>query len=168
VEIDGEHYWDGGYSGNPALYPLIYDAQCSDMLLVQINPIEHAELPDTAAEIMERMNEVTFNAGLLAELRAIEFVRRLLAEGRLDASRYKSVLLHRIDGGAALAEFGAASKTRADRAFCASCSRWAAPRGTLDHRPPRRCGCAPDVQIVDNPEFVNPCPSQPAGRLAEP
>jgi NTE family protein len=63
------------------------------------------------------MNEVTFNASLLAELRAIEFVRRLLAEGKLDARRYKNVRMHRIDGGAALAPFGADSKSRADMAF---------------------------------------------------
>ena len=117
VEIDGEHYWDGGYSGNPALHPLIYKTDCADVLLVQINPIEHQGVPDSASEIMERMNEVTFNAALLSELRAIEFVRRLLAEGKLDARRYKNVRMHRIDGGAALAPFGADSKSRADMSF---------------------------------------------------
>ena len=117
VQIDGEHYWDGGYSGNPALHPLIYHTECADILLVQINPIEHRTLPETAQDIMERTNEVTFNASLLAEMRAIEFVRRLLAEGRLDPRRYKDVRLHRIDGGALLQGFGAASKARADLAF---------------------------------------------------
>ena len=67
VEIDGEHYWDGGYSGNPALHPLIYKTDCADVLLVQINPIEHQGVPDSASEIMERMNEVTFNAALQRE-----------------------------------------------------------------------------------------------------
>ena len=89
----------------------------ADVLLVQINPIEHPDLPDTAPEIMERMNEVTFNASLLGELRAIDFVRRLLAEGKLDPKRYKNVLLHRIDGGAALSELGATSKARSDLSF---------------------------------------------------
>ena len=117
VEIDGQHYWDGGYSGNPAIYPLIYRTDAADILLVQINPIDHDNLPDDAQEIMERVNEVTFNAGLLAELRAIEFVRRLLAEGKLDNRRYKNVLMHRIDGGAVLAPMGAASKMRTDMAF---------------------------------------------------
>lgn len=117
VEVEGEYYWDGGFSGNPALYPLIYETACADVLLVQINPVEQNSLPSTAAEIAERVNEVTFNASLLGELRAIDFVRRLLAEGKLDPKRYKSVLLHRIDGGLALSEFGAASKTRADLAF---------------------------------------------------
>ena len=117
VEVEGEFYWDGGFSGNPALYPLIYGTACSDMLLVQINPIEHDKLPGTATEIMERTNEIMFNAGLLSELRAIDFVRRLLAEGRLDATKYKNVLMHRIDGGAALSDYGAASKSRVDMAF---------------------------------------------------
>lgn len=117
VDIDGEPYWDGGYSGNPALYPLIYETQSSDILLVQINPIDHSDWPDTVPEIMERINEVTFNASLLAELRAIGFVRRLLAEGKLDPQHYKDVRMHRIDGGAVLASFGAASKSRADLAF---------------------------------------------------
>jgi len=117
VEIDGELYWDGGYSGNPALHPLIYQAECSDILLVQINPIEHLGVPDTVPEIMDRMNEVTFNASLLAELRAIEFVRRLLAQGKLDPRRYKDVRMHRIDGGAVLARMGSASKARADLGF---------------------------------------------------
>ena len=114
VEIEGEHYWDGGFSGNPALYPLLYETQSRDILLVQINPKESEKLPDSASEIMDRMNEVTFNAGLLAELRAIEFVVRLLEQKRLDSNRYKHVLMHRIDGGAALKPYGASSKGRAD------------------------------------------------------
>ena len=117
VEIDGQHYWDGGYSGNPAIYPLIYRTEARDVLLVQINPIDHDPLPNDSQEIMERVNEVTFNASLLAELRAIEFVRKLLAEGKLDGRRYKDVLMHRIDGGSQLAPFGSASKMRADLAF---------------------------------------------------
>ena len=99
------------------MHPLIYQTETSDILLVQINPIEHLDLPHSGQEIMERMNEVTFNASLLAELRAIEFVRRLLAEGKLDARRYKSVRMHRIDGGAVLDPFGADSKARADMAY---------------------------------------------------
>ena len=118
VQIEGEYYWDGGYSGNPAIYPLIYETKSADVMLVQINPVESPYKPGAgAADIMERVNEITFNAPLLAEIRAIEFVARLLAEGRVDPGRYKNVLLHRLDGGAALAQFGAASKARADAAF---------------------------------------------------
>ena len=117
VQVDGEYYWDGGYSGNPALAPLVELCSTRDILLVQINPRESSNIPDTASDIADRLNEVTFNASLLGELRAIDFVRRLLAEGKLDPQRYKNVLLHRIDGGAALSTLGAASKTRADLAF---------------------------------------------------
>jgi NTE family protein len=118
VQIGDEHYWDGGYSGNPAIWPLIYGTRTSDVILVQLNPIEAPYQPGASAQdITNRVNEITFNASLQAEMRAIDFVRRLLAEKRLDPSRYKNILLHRVDGGAALSQFGAASKVRADMGF---------------------------------------------------
>lgn len=115
VEIDGDHFWDGGYSGNPAIHPLIYRCESRDIVLVQINPIRRTELPKKPGEIMDRMTEITFNAALIAEMRAIDFVKRLLAEGKLDASHYKDVLMHRIDGGQALEKFTAASKASTDK-----------------------------------------------------
>ena len=115
IEIDGEHYWDGGYSGNPAIHPLIYNCRSRDIMLVQINPIKRDKLPTTAAEIMDRMNEITFNAGLLAEMRAIDFVKRLIAQGKLDANHYKDILMHRIDGGELLEQYNAASKVSTNR-----------------------------------------------------
>ena len=151
VEIEGEAYWDGGYSGNPALHPLIYQTETSDILLVQINPVEHLDVPSSASEIMERMNEVTFNASLLAELRAIEFVRRLLAGGKLDARRYKSVRMHRIDGGSVLAPFGADSKLRADLAFVRklfALGRTAGQEWLHAHR--KDVGVRPSIKIADN------------------
>ncbi len=114
VEIEGEFYWDGGYSGNPAIHPLIYDCDSRDILLVQINPIHRAKLPTSAVEIMDRLNEISFNATLIAELRAIDFVKRLLAMGKLDPTHYKDVLLHRIDGGEVLEQLGAATKLSTD------------------------------------------------------
>jgi NTE family protein len=111
VEIEGDHYWDGGYSGNPAIHPLIYNCTGRDIVLVQINPIQRDKLPTTSAEIADRINEVTFNAGLIAEMRAIDFVKRLLAEGKLDPAHYKDVLMHRIDGGDALEAYAASTKT---------------------------------------------------------
>ncbi|MBT9492372.1 MAG: patatin-like phospholipase family protein [Paucibacter sp.] len=111
VEIEGDHFWDGGYCGNPAIHPLIYECQARDIMLVQINPIQRDKLPTTPGEIMDRLNEVTFNAALIAEMRAIDFVKRLLAEGRLDPTHYKDVLMHRIDGGEALEDFAASSKS---------------------------------------------------------
>jgi NTE family protein len=114
VEIDGEHYWDGGYAGNPAIHPLIYDCASRDVILVQINPIQRAGLPTTAADILDRLNEITFNSALIAEMRAIDFVKRLLTEGKLDPSRYKDVLMHRIDGGKVLENFAASTKSQTD------------------------------------------------------
>ncbi len=110
VEIEGDHFWDGGYSGNPAMHPLIYNCQSRDILLVQITPIRRNKLPTNSAQIMDRITEVTFNVGLIAEMRGIDFVNRLLADGKLDPAHYKYVLMHRIDGGEVLEAFAASSK----------------------------------------------------------
>jgi NTE family protein len=115
VEIEGNHYWDGGYSGNPAIHPLIYNCSSRDIMLVQINPIKREKLPTTAAEIMDRMNEITYNAALIAEMRAIDFVKRLIAQGKLDTTHYKDLLMHRIDGGDLLEDYNAASKVSTNR-----------------------------------------------------
>lgn len=117
VEIEGEQYWDGGYSGNPAIHPLVYECRSRDVVLVQINPLRRNTLPTTAADILDRLNEITFNASLIAEMRAIDFVKRLLAEGRLDPLHYKDVLMHRIDGGHALDSYPASSKSQTDAAL---------------------------------------------------
>ena len=114
VEIDGHHYWDGGYSGNPAIHPLIYQCESRDIMLVQINPIQRDKLPTTGGDIMDRINEITFNSALVAEMRAIDFVKRLLAEGKLDPAHYKDILMHRIDGGEVLEGFHASTKSQTD------------------------------------------------------
>jgi len=114
VEIEGDHFWDGGYTGNPALHPLIYECESRDIMLVQINPIQRDRLPTQPGEIADRVNEITFNAGLVAEMRAIDFVKRLLAEGKLDATQYKDLLIHRIDGGEALEKYSASTKASTD------------------------------------------------------
>jgi NTE family protein len=125
VEIEGRAYWDGGYSGNPPLYPL-YDSVSEDMLLVKINPFRRKGLPDESAEIVERINEISFNTPLLQELRAIGFVQRLIREGMLKplgvstrgkAKRYKRVFMHMVDGGQDLQNFGAASKFNTSEEF---------------------------------------------------
>jgi len=117
VKVDGDYFWDGGFGGNPALNPLIYRCASRDILLIQINPTSRTDVPTSLHDIMDRMNEIRFNAGLLAEMRAIDFVDRLLAEGRLDPERYRSILLHRIDGMKVFSEFGASSKFNTDLAF---------------------------------------------------
>ncbi len=110
VEIGGEAYWDGGYSGNPALFPFFTETKSEDTLLVQINPVRRKDVPNNGQEIMERLSEITFNASLLREFRAIDFVNRMLDEGRLDPERYKTNRLHRIDATEALAAHTASSR----------------------------------------------------------
>jgi len=117
VEIDGEPYWDGGYSGNPALFPLIYDSRALDLLLVKINPLHRAGTPRRSEEIIDRLSEINFNAGLIGEMRAIHFVSRLLREGQLDAGRYKDLRLHMVADDAGLGAFNASSKFNTDLAF---------------------------------------------------
>src|SRR5690242_10648023 len=81
IEIDGEHYWDGGYIGNPAIFPLIYGSKSRDVLIVHINPIVRHGVPKTAPEILNRINEISFNSSLMREMRAVAFVTRLIDEG---------------------------------------------------------------------------------------
>ena len=117
VEIGGVPYWDGGYMGNPVLFPFFTETQTEDIVLVQINPITRDEAPDNARDILERVNEITFNASLLHEFRAIDFVRRLIDAGRLKDTHYKRIRLHRIDATHELAGFGAETKLKADWNF---------------------------------------------------
>lgn len=117
VEIDGEHYWDGGYMGNPPIFPIFYGTRLTDVLIVQVNPVERRQLPRSAREIENRLNEITFNSSLLRELRAIEFVTRLIDDGKLSADEYTHAHLHRIDGGDHLTMLSASSKLNTEWAF---------------------------------------------------
>ncbi len=117
VEIGGEHYWDGGFMGNPAIYPLIYGADCCDVVLVQINPLVRQKLPRSARDIQNRINEISFNSSLMHEMRAIEFVTRLIRAGELDPGEYKEMFIHMIEAEDALEKFGASSKLNADWDF---------------------------------------------------
>ncbi|MBL8363497.1 MAG: patatin-like phospholipase family protein [Rubrivivax sp.] len=147
VEVDGEPYWDGGYTGNPALWPLIYQTVSTDILLVKINPLVRPDLPDTAVEIADRVAEISFNAGLVGELRAISFVHRLLAEERVSSARYKALRMHMIGDEASLGVLPVASKLDTSGPFLlklhglghAAATRWLAAhradlgvRATLD------------------------------------
>ena len=120
VEVGGEHYWDGGYMGNPPLFPLYYGTGTCDILIVQINPIERDDVPDTSQEIIDRLNEISFNTPLMLELRAIDFVNRLLKEERVDPKKYKHLRIHAIDAEKKMRAFGASSKSNTDWAFLQS------------------------------------------------
>jgi len=113
VEIDGEYYWDGGYTGNPALYPLFYQTQSSDIILIHLNPLYREEIPTTAPAIMNRLNEVTFNDSLLKELRAIAFVKKLIEHDMIKDEykhMYKDLLVHSIRAEDMMKEFSITSK----------------------------------------------------------
>ncbi len=120
VEIDGEYYWDGGYMGNPVLFPFFYEAASSDVVIVHVNPLERDELPTTAPEIMNRVNEISFNSSLLRELRAISFVHKLLDDGWLKdeyRDRLRDVRIHSVRSDKALVDYDISSKFRTDWKF---------------------------------------------------
>ncbi len=117
VEIEGVPYWDGGYMGNPVLFPFFGNSGTCDILIVQINPIERKGVPTTSREILNRVDEITFNSSLLKELRAIDFVRRLLEDGRLEPGHYSKVNIHMVEAGSEMRSFGASSKLNAEWAF---------------------------------------------------
>jgi NTE family protein len=117
VEIDGEPYWDGGYMGNPVLWPFFYSSRTDDLLIVEVNPIERTDTPKTAREIEDRLNEITFNASLQNELRAIGFVSRLVKDGRLDPQHYRDIRLHWISDPKTMTNLGASSKLNTEWAF---------------------------------------------------
>lgn len=120
VEIDGEHYWDGGFMGNPALFPLFYHVNSSDVIILHINPMIQDELPTDPVNIQDRLNEITFNSSLLKELRAVAFVTKLLDEGWLKEeyrSRLKHVLVHSIRADEALMDMSVSSKFNCDWRF---------------------------------------------------
>ncbi len=122
VEIDGVPYWDGGYMGNPPLFPLYEQTEADDIVLVQINPILREETPRTAADIQNRINEITFNASLLAQLRAIDHASQLIEQGlltrwTLGGSSFRRVRLHRVGGAEQLADLDVTSKLNPEWAF---------------------------------------------------
>lgn len=106
-----EAFWDGGYTGNPPLFPLYDKDLPDDVLIVGINPIVREELPKTAAAIANRINEIGFNTSLLRELRSVDFVRRLLVEGNIAPGTMKRVLIHMIDDDALMNDLNVATKT---------------------------------------------------------
>ncbi len=118
VEIDGEPYWDGGYAGNPTITPLIRESDAHDTILVQINPRERPETPRSAADILNRLNEISFNSPLMKELRMIALLRQVADPGTGEGARWAQMRTHRIATDM-LAQFGASSKLNAERDFLA-------------------------------------------------
>ena len=116
VEIDGEPYWDGGYSGNPTITPLVRESDAHDTILVQINPPERHEIPRSATEILNRLNEISFNSPLMKELRMIALLRQVADPGTGEGARWAQMRTHRIRSDM-LAQFGASSKLNGEWDF---------------------------------------------------
>jgi NTE family protein len=117
VEIDGVPYWDGGYMGNPSLFPFHGQTGTDDIVVVQVNPIERKGAPKTPMDIQNRMNEISFNGSLLKELRSIDFVDRLIDQGKLSVEEYRQVRVHIVENEAELNPLGASSKMNVEWAF---------------------------------------------------
>jgi NTE family protein len=116
IEIDGEAYWDGGYAGNPTITPLVRECVSSDTVLVQVNPVERPGTPRSARDIISRVNEVSFNATLLKELRMIAILRQVADPGDCEGARWAGMRIHRISS-AAMTDLGYSSKLNAEWDF---------------------------------------------------
>jgi NTE family protein len=116
IEIDGEPYWDGGYSGNPTITPLVRECKSQDTILVQINPVEREGRPRSASEILNRLNEVSFNAVLLKELRMIAVLRQVANPSDSEGAQWAGMRIHRV-ASEMLTELGASSKLNAEWEF---------------------------------------------------
>lgn len=117
IEVDGEAYWDGGYMGNPAIYPLIYHCKSTDVVVVHINPIYRDDIPKSAGAILSRLNELSFNSSLMREMRAIAFVSRMIDDGTIASGTMKRMQIHAIADEEYMRSLCLTSKLNADWEF---------------------------------------------------
>ncbi|MEI7668630.1 MAG: patatin-like phospholipase family protein [Pseudomonadota bacterium] len=118
VEINNDYYWDGGYMGNPSIWPLTYNCVSKDILIVEINPIVRKEKPTEAKDIINRLNEISFNSSLIAEMRAINFVNKLIDDNHLQNNKeYKKLNIHLISSPEEMLKMNASSKMNASWDF---------------------------------------------------
>ncbi|MGL4825024.1 MAG: patatin-like phospholipase family protein, partial [Alphaproteobacteria bacterium] len=117
VEINGEHYWDGGFVGNPAIYPLIYECDTPDVMVIQLTAMHREGLPKTAREIIDRHKEITYNACLMREMRSINFISKLMDDGLLDPKKIKRLNIHLIRNAETFSELEISSALNTDWSF---------------------------------------------------
>lgn len=120
VKVENDYYWDGGYMGNPAIFPLIYNTKSPDILTIHVNPIFREKVPESAADILNRMNEISFNSSLMREMRAIAFVSKLLDNGWIKdeyQKNMKRLFIHAIRADVTMQDFSVASKLNTDWKF---------------------------------------------------
>jgi NTE family protein len=115
VEIDGERYWDGGFMGNPAIFPVIYGCDARDILLIHLTPTERPENPTTSPAILTRMQEVAFNSSLMREMRVVALITKLIDDGKMAGA--KRMLIHAIDGEDVIGALSSSSKMNGDLDF---------------------------------------------------
>jgi NTE family protein len=116
IEINGDAYWDGGFAGNPTITPLVVECTSRDTILVPINPIERPGLPRGAREILDRINEVSFNSVTLKELKMIALMRQVADPGTTEGARWANMRVHMVRNPI-MTELGYSSKLNAERAF---------------------------------------------------
>jgi NTE family protein len=139
VEIDGEAYWDGGYSGNPTITPLVRECRSRDTILIPINPVERPGTPNSARDILNRLNEVSFNAVLLKELRMIALLRQVADAGNSEGAMWAQMRIHLVRNEI-MSELGYSSKLNAEWEFI-----------SMRHREGRR---AADAFLTDNGDNI--------------
>ena len=120
VKIGEDYLWDGGYLGNPAIFPLIYNSNCSDILIIHINPIHRDTIPETSTDILNRVNEISFNSSLMREMRTISFVTKMIDDGWIKdeyRKKMKRCYLHAIRADLTMQSLSVASKMNSDWPF---------------------------------------------------
>lgn len=117
VEIEGEFFWDGGFIGNPPIFPIIYNCQSQDVVIIHINPINRKGVPKTVTEILNRVNEISFNSSLMREMRAISFVSKLIDNKTIAADKMKKMFIHSIRSDEEMATHSVSSKMNTDWKF---------------------------------------------------
>ena len=117
VEVGGEHYWDGGYMGNPSIYPLIHNCRSKDVVIIQINPLQRSEVPTKSRDILNRITELSFNSSLVREMRGFATITALIEAGKLNDDRYSKVHFHMIEPDADLSAMGVSSKFNTEWRF---------------------------------------------------
>lgn len=117
VMVKGEYYWDGGFIGNPVIYPLIYDCETPDIMLLKLNPTHRTRLPITSSEIGDRLNEITNNTSIMREMRSIHFITKLIDEGIVEPGKMKKLHVHLIEDEKTFQDLGWSSKLNTDMVF---------------------------------------------------
>jgi len=117
VEMGNDCFWDGGYMGNPCIWPLTYHCDSSDIIIVEINPVVRKMKPRSSKDILNRLNEISFNASLIAEIRAIHFVNNLIEDNHLSSEKYRQLHMHLIASTEEMSKLNASSKMNASWDF---------------------------------------------------